>query len=53
MNESVEDILEEMAWGLDVRYDTSPFTSREILGFIKRIRKAIAAERTQEASRDR
>lgn len=40
--ESLDDVLEEMMWGMDFRYDGAPYTSTELYRFIQRIRRAVA-----------
>lgn len=40
-DESIEDVLQEIVWGLDLRYDSAAFTAREMMDFVKRIRAVV------------
>ena len=40
-DESLEDVLQEIAWGLDLRYDSCCFSGTEMMAFIKRIKAVV------------
>jgi len=40
-DENLEDVLQEIAWGLDLRYDSCCFSAAEMLAFVKRIRAVV------------
>lgn len=40
-DESLEDVLQEMTWGLDFQYDGAPYSSKELWDFIRRIRAVV------------
>ena len=40
-DESLEDVLQEIAWGLDLRYDSCCFSAAEMMTFIQRIKAVV------------